>query len=153
MSIIYSYKKYKDSKITRTLIFPSDPNSPHGGFLGIEIATIDDITYVSIPDGIELPKQPIEIQDSIKIVNLTSELKTYIKTASPHIQIINDNMIKEIRSRYSIDDELYFSRIGMAHAIGMYTLSEEEIQELFEFHNCIESIRISGRENRRIIGF
>ena len=123
---------------------------PSGGELS---STIDGITYVSLPDGASLPaNQPEEIAASIQTVTLTPALREAIKAASPHCQLIAQRMVEKIRALYSIDDEMYFARIGVGAANGMYTPTQDEMQAMTVFGEFVESIRQWGREERARLG-
>jgi hypothetical protein len=147
--MIISYKKYIDQITTRELRVPYDGMSP----VGTELATIDDVTYVHLPDHTVLPEQPVEIRDSIvNPVTLTDDLKERIKATSPHCKLIAQRMIDKIRALYSIDDEMYFARIGVGAATGMYVPSEDEMHEMSVFGQFVESVRQWGRDERARIG-
>ena len=150
MPTIYSYQKYTDPLISRTLRLPeSDTNSP----LGTELATIDGLTYVSIPEQAVLPtNQPEEISASIAEVTMTDTLKEAIKLVSPHTQLIAQRIIETIRSNYTIDDEMYFARIGVGASMGLYVPSAKELQEMTVFGEFVEATRQWGREQRDLLG-
>jgi len=150
MPSIISYQKYITPQITRNLNLPVDSEN---NVLGTELATIGTLTYISLPNGAALPTvQPAEIADSITPVALTDELKEAIRAASPHIALINQRMIEQIRSTYSIDDEMYFARIGVGAATGLYTPSANEMNELTVFGEFVESVRQWGRDKRGELG-
>ena len=150
MPTIYSYQKYTDPLISRTLRLPeSDTHSP----LGTELATIDGLTYVSIPEQAVLPtNQPEEISASIAEVTMTDTLKEAIKLVSPHNQLIAQRIIETIRSNYTIDDEMYFARIGVGASMGLYVPSAQELQEMTVFGEFVEATRQWGREQRALLG-
>lgn len=121
--------------------------------LGTELATVDGITYVVLPAGATLPsEQPPEISDSIRVVNLDQPLREAIKAASPHSRLIGQRMIEQIRNAYSIDDEMYFARIGVGAATGIYTPSADEMQAMTVFGEFVESVRQWGRDERAKLG-
>lgn len=150
MPTIYSYQKYTNPLISRTLRFPEDDNhSP----VGTELATVDGLTYVSIPDLAVLPtNQPEEISASIVEVTLTDTLKEAIRQVSPHTQLIAQRVIEIIRSHYTLDDEMYFARIGVGASMGLYTPSAKELQEMAVFGEFVEATRQWGREQRALFG-
>lgn len=115
-----------------------------------ELCTLDNVTYLSVPDGVTLLEQPDEIE--LKPVILSPELREQIKAASPHIQLISELMIQKIRDRYSIDDEMFFSRIGVGAATGMYTPTASEMADMQAFGEFIESVRQWGRGERAKLG-
>ncbi|MDD3644337.1 MAG: hypothetical protein PHR19_02295 [Bacteroidales bacterium] len=145
MAKIYSYTKYVDPLITRTLILPDE--------VGTELATIGDVTYVSIPDDATLPTiQPDEIKASIKLVTLTPELKAAIKEASPHAKLISARIIEKIREQYTVDHELYLARIGVGQQQGLYTPTASELKEIADFGVFVETIRAWGNAERAKLG-
>jgi hypothetical protein len=150
MPTIYSYQKYIDPLISRTLRLPeSNANSP----LGTELATIDGLTYVSIPDDQVLPtNQYDEISESITEVTMTDTLKEAIRLVSPHTQLIAQRIIETIRSNYTIDDEMYFARIGVGASMGLYVPSAQELQEMTVFGEFVEATRQWGRDQRALLG-
>lgn len=151
MPSIVSYRKYIDSQITRELRLPHDPQSLQP--IGTELATIDGITYLSLPDGATLPAdQPAEIAASIAAVTLDPVLREQIKAESPHCKLISQRMVEQIRNIYSIDDEMYFARIGVGAAIGLYTPGTDEMQAMTVFGEFVESIRQWGRDQRAKLG-
>ena len=150
MPTIYSYQKYIDPIISRTLRLPEDDN--HGP-VGIELATIDGLTYVSIPDLVALPaNQPDEISASIAEVMLTDALKYAIRQVSPHTQLIAQRIVETIRSHYTPDDEMYFARIGIGSLFGTYTLSSQELQKITIFNEFVETARQWGRDQHALLG-
>lgn len=151
MPSIVSYQKHIDSIRTVEIRLPEDATLLQR--IGTELATIDGITYVSLPDGASLPaNQPEEIAASIQTVTLTPALREAIKAASPHCQLIAQRMVEKIRALYSVDDEMYFARIGVGAANGMYTPTQDEMQAMTVFGEFVESIRQWGREERARLG-
>ena len=61
-------------------------------------------------------------------------------------------MITKIRNKYTIDDEMYFARIGVGAANGLYQPSAPELAELAEFGQFVEGVRAWGRTERAKIG-
>lgn len=121
--------------------------------MGTELATIDGTTYVALPDGATLPAdQPTEIASSIAVVTLDPVLREQIKAASPHCKLIAQRMVEQIRAAYSIDDEMYFARIGVGAATGMYQPSTDELQAMTVFGEFVESVRQWGRQQRAELG-
>ena len=151
MPTIISYKKHVTTEITRELRLPEDTDTHQR--IGTELATINGVTYVSLPDGATLPAaQPAEIAASVSTATLDQATREAIKTASPHCQLINDRMIEKIRAMYSIDDEMYFARIGVGAATGLYTPTTDEMQAMAVFGEFVESVRQWGRDRRAEIG-
>jgi len=61
-------------------------------------------------------------------------------------------MIQKIRAQYSIDDEMYFARIGVGAANGMYTPTAGEMADMQAFGQFVEGVRQWGREERAKLG-
>ena len=133
---IYKYQKITDQFTTYCLVEP-DYNLLEIEDRITELCTIDGITYVSVPDNINLPEQPEQI--TVEEVELTDELKAAIKAASPHVQLINERVVAKIRERYSVNDELKLLRIG---------LSEEST----DYNNYIEECRDWGHAAKLKLG-
>ncbi len=116
-----------------------------------ELVTLPDgFTYVAVPDGVTLPQQPTEI--TVEPVTLTPELREQIKAASPHVAFIAERMIQKIRAVYSIDDEMFFARIGVGAATGMYMPSAGEMAGMQTFGEFVEGVRQWGRAERALLG-
>jgi hypothetical protein len=115
-----------------------------------ELCTIGDITYLAVPDGVTLPAQPAEI--TLTPVTLTPELRAQIKAASPHVAFIAERMVQKIRAAYSIDDEMFFARIGVGAATGMYEPTPGELVDMQAFGEFVESVRQWGRAERAKLG-
>ena len=92
-----------------------------------ELCTIDGITYVSVPDNITLPEQPEQI--TVEEVELTDELKESIKSASPHVQLINDRVVAKIREIYSLNDEIKMIRLSPSEESAAYNEYVEACRE------------------------
>ena len=151
MPTLIAYRKHITREITRELLLPEDPQTRQR--LGTELATIDGVTYVSLPDGAALPtKQPPEILASIETITLTPALREAIKAASPHTRLIAAQVIEKIRAAYSLDDEMYFARIGVGASIGLYTPTEDEMHKLTVFGEFVEDCRAWGRDRRAALG-
>jgi hypothetical protein len=116
-----------------------------------ELCTLDDgTTYVALPDGVDLPEQPPEL--AVTTVVLTDVLKDQIRAASPHVALIAERMVHKIRAAYTIDDEMYFARIGVGAATGMYTPAASELEQMQAFGEFVEGVRAWGRGERKNIG-
>ena len=134
----------------RTLRVTFGENADTKEKIGVELATIDGVTYISLPDGEMLPEQHEEL--IIESVELTDELREAIKRSSSFCRMISEQCIAKIRERYSIDDEAYFSRIGVGAALGAYSFQPGEREQLLEFGEFVESVRRRGREQRASVG-
>jgi len=137
MPSIVSYRKYIDKNITRELNLPLDEDHRR---LGTELATLDGITYIALPDGAALPDdQPAEIADSIESVTLTPTLIADLKAASPHVRLINQRVVEQIAEQYSLQGEIKLLR----------TAPSEE----FDIYNAhVEACRAWGRAEKEKLG-
>ena len=115
-----------------------------------ELAQVGEWYHVHVPEGAVLPDQPTEIE--WQQVELTDELKEQIKSVSRPVQLIADQMQQQIRDKYSLEDEQYFSRIGVGAALGLYQFQEGEQAALSVFGAHVEAVRQWGREQRAAIG-
>jgi hypothetical protein len=68
------------------------------------------------------------------------------------VRLINARMIDKIRAEYSIDDEMFFARIGVGAATGMYTPTPGEQADMAAFGAFVESVRQWGRAERAKLG-
>ena len=91
-----------------------------------ELATVDGVTYVAVPDGVELPEQPAEIAGSVEAVTLTPTLRAEICAASPHVRLINERVGERIASRYSLGDEVKLLRTAPSAEFEIYNVWAEE---------------------------
>lgn len=123
---ILKYQKVTDEFTTHCLVEP-DYNLLATEERITELCTIDGWTYVSVPDGIELPEQPEIISATLVEVDLAEEpeIKAAINAASPHIALINDRVVAKIRLNYSINDEIKQLRVGGDEAV-IYNAYVEE---------------------------
>ncbi len=123
MPTLISYRKHIDALITRELRLPEGANHQR---LGQEIATVDGITYVSLPDGATLPTdQPAEIAASIQTVTLSEPLREAIKAASPQVRVINAMVTEKIAAQYSLADEIKLLRTAPSAEFEAYNLHAE----------------------------
>ena len=120
--------------------------------VGVELATVEGVTYVCMPDGAVLPEQPPLIAETVAVVQLDAVLRERIKAASPHCRLIADRIIEQIRSAYSLDDEMYFARIGVGAAAGLYQPTADEMQAMTVFGEHVEAVRQWGRVERAKLG-
>ncbi|MFN3587567.1 MAG: hypothetical protein ACK4UT_08685, partial [Moraxellaceae bacterium] len=61
-------------------------------------------------------------------------------------------MQQRIRAVYSVEDEQYFSRIGVGAALGVYAFKPGEQDALMAFGARVEGVRQWGRDRRAEIG-
>lgn len=135
MTSIVSYQKFINSERTVEIVLPEDAETHQR--LGTELATVDGVTYVSLPDGAVLPAQPDEI--AVTPVELTPELKIAISDASPFVRMIRSMVADKIAERYSVGDEIKLLR----------TAPSAE----FEAYNAYaEDCRAWGREQKALLG-
>jgi hypothetical protein len=126
MPKIYKYQKIVDDYTTHCLVEP-DYNLLETEDRITELCTIDGVTFVSVPDSITLPEQPEQI--TVEEVELTDELKESIKSASPHVQLINDRVVSKIREVYSLNDEIKMIRLSPSEESTAYDEYVEACRE------------------------
>lgn len=131
MAKIYRYQKATDKYTTHCLRESTIDFEKDGSSRITELCTIDGITYVSVPDSVELSKQIPEIMQTLSLVDAT-DIKTIdvIKRSSPHIQLINDRVVERIRSIYSLNDEIKMLRLAPSEEATAYHLFVEECRAL-----------------------
>ena len=148
-----AYRRVIDSVTTHSLRLP---DAPQGAQAAQELATLaDGRTVVALFDGFTLPtNQPAQIAASIEVLPtpLPDLLREQIKAASPMVRLIGQRMIDQIRASYTIDDEMYFARIGVGAATGLYTPTSDEMQALTVFGEFVEGMRQWGRDERAKLG-
>ena len=83
---------------------------------------------------------------------LPAPLRAEIRAASPQCRLIDAQMIEQIRSMYTQDDEMYLARIGVGAALGTYTPSESELATLRDYQAWVEGVREWGRAQRAALG-
>lgn len=141
---IYSYTKIVETGPDGRSLFAKLPEG------SIELCDLDGLTYVTVPDGEVLPDQHPEIV--LAPVTVDYGLREKLKKASRAVILIDQGIVDMIRSKYSIDDEQYFSRIGVGVALGAYTFEPGEQEALLEFGDFVEGCRAIGREQRAVLG-
>ena len=141
---IYSYTSIVESGPDGRSLLAKLPDG------GIELCVLDGLTYVSVPDGAVLPGQHPEI--TLLLVTVDYGLRERLKKASRAMALIDQGIVNTIRSKYSIDDEQYFARIGVGVALGAYTFEPGEQESLLEFGDFVEACRATGREQRAVLG-
>lgn len=136
MPKIYGYRKVV-TPITTYILREPDVQAAAEEDRITELATIDGMTYVSVPDTIVLPEQPKEI--SVKEIVMTTELGEAIKAASPHIALVNERVVAKIRERYTVDDEFKMLRVGPSNETDAY-------------NDHVEACRAWGRGEKERLG-
>ena len=149
MTSIYAYQKRSDAYTTIQMALP-DNQGIDDALRCTELCTIDGTTYVAVPNGVTLPKQPSEI--IVVPVTLDAALKEQIKSSSPHVRLIYERTEQMIRASYSISDEAKFARIGVGVALGVYVFGVGEQDELLAFGAHCEAARQWGRDERSALG-
>ena len=106
----------------------------------MELCTIDGVTYVSVPDDLQLSDiQPVEIASSIELVAMTDDIREMIKANSTHVELINDRVKAKIAERYSLPDELKEIRNSSSPSFAAYA-------------DYVEECRQWGREQKAALG-
>jgi hypothetical protein len=134
MTSIVRYQKAIADGTTYRIALPLNEEGQH---LGTELATLDGVTYVAIPDDHELPEQPEQI--TVEPVTLTDELRAAIKSVSPHVRLINARVIEKIRAVYSVDDEIKCLRLAPS-------------DETDAWNAHVEACRAWGTEEKAALG-
>lgn len=129
-----------------------DAQGDEGEIFCAELGTLDGLTYVAVPDGVTLPEQLPPVAATLQQVTLTPEMRERLMSVSPHCALISERMVQKIRARYSIDDEMFFARIGVGAATGMYTPTPDELAEMQAFGVFVEGVRQWGRAERHKLG-
>lgn len=142
MNTIWKYTKARDNYTVYEISLPEG---------GVELCTLEGETYVSSP-AVDVDAQPEQVMGSIQQVEVTPDLRSRILAESPHCKLIASRMIERIRSAYTIDDEMYFARIGVGTALGIYQPGSDEMQEMTAFGEFVEGVRQWGREQRAELG-
>ena len=146
MTSLIAFRRVTDTVTTHSLRLP-DPQP--GEQAAQELTTLPDgRTIVALFEGYTLPtNQPGAIAASIELLPtpLDPVLKEQIKTSSPQVRLIGERMIQKIRASYSIDDEMYFARIGVGAAVGLYSPASDEMQAMTVFGEFVEAVRQWGR--------
>jgi hypothetical protein len=102
--MLYAYTKYRTVGPNGTTLRFINTNDNEA----TEIATVDGVSYVHVPDSMTMPEQPVEIE--WKEASPDEALMKAIRGASPNARAINAGVVAKIRSRYSLDDEIKLLR-------------------------------------------
>lgn len=142
---IYSYTKVIEPGPNGYTVYARLPEH------GLELCELAGKTYVTVPEGAAaLPEQHPEIK--LEPVVVDAGLRDQLLVNSRACQLIAQAIIDNIRSKYTIDDEMYFARIGVGAATGLYQPTESEMRELANFGAFVESVREWGRNQRLGLG-
>lgn len=147
MATIYQYQKQITAGANGTVI---DFVRSEGDTQPMELCTIDGTTYLSVPDGYVIPMQPVELGFTATV--MTDALRETLKANSRAVQLITEEVQKLIRSKYSLEDEQYFARIGVGAALGAYTFLTGEQEALLAFGTYVEECRQYGKAKRAELG-
>lgn len=127
MPRIISYEKIITQETTKQLDLPESAT---------ELCTIDGVTYVSVPDDVEIAdNQPVTYQTVV----MTDELRELIKSQSTHVQLIDERVKAKIAERYSITDEIKQLRSAPSDEFDVYA-------------EYAESCRTWGQEQKSMLG-
>lgn len=122
MPSLIAYRKAFGPNQTHQLLLPQSPRM--GEPAAYELATLaDGRTVVCLLDDQDLPAdQPDEIAPSIEHLPtpLPAELQAEIAQRSPQVRMINARVVEQIRSAYSIDDEIKLLRIAPSAETAMW---------------------------------
>ena len=127
----------------------TNPEEPTVGLQ--EVITLDDKRYVAVPEGVQV-EVPDEILETWSQVTMTPELRETIKRESRACQVIRDAFSDALRTKYTIDDELYFSRIGIGNLLGSYEFQPGELELIQEYQVFVEAERVKVDEKYAALG-
>lgn len=106
---------------------------------------------MAVPDRITLPaKQPEQI--SVKEIVPDAALKEKIKKASPHIQLVNQQVVEKIRQKIDINDELKFMNKLLKFIVTKTTPDAESLAEFNVYVNHVEACRNWGKDEKAKLG-
>ena len=143
---IYKYRRITTAGPNgTTLYFRNSEDSK-----ATELCEIDGWWYVSVPDPSAMPEQWPEIE--WQLATITPEIKEQIKREARACQLIADEQQRMIRAKYPVEEEHYFSRIGVGVALGAYEFQPGEQEALLAFGDFVESVRQWGRARRAELG-
>lgn len=149
--MIYSYQKHITSGPNGTVISFKDIINPETQeTISKELGTINETSYVFVPDDIIPEDQPEEI--NLQPVDLIPDKREELKSSLRIFQIISDEQQRMIREKYTLDDEMYFARIGIGYSLGLYEFQPGEQAELEAFGLFVEYVREWGRQKRAELG-
>ena len=118
--MIFSYTKFRTAGPNGTTLrfINTDDNE------ATQLATVDGVSYVHVPDSVTMPDQPIEI--GWRQVSPDEALMKAIRAASPNARVINAGVVAKIRSRYSLDDEIKLLRTRPSAEFDEWNMFVEE---------------------------
>ena len=104
-----------------------------------EVSRLEGWHYVWVPDGVTISDQDSLIQ--WQPVIMTAELLSKLRSNSDHVTLIDQQFQESLRGNYSLDDELYFTRIGTGKSLGLYEFQPGELEKLTEYGLFVEGLR------------
>lgn len=112
-------------------------NAPDGS---TELCTIDDVTYVSIPEGVAIDyDQPEEVLGTMEVVELDIEMHARVCTESTHVQLINQRVRDKIAELYPWHEEIKLTNEAPSPEHAMY-------------REHVEHCRQWGRDQKAALG-
>lgn len=126
MSKIVAYKKIVTPQTTKQI---NDEQA-------VELLTVDDTTYLSVPDDFDLSQVDKEL--GAKFVDVNDDMQKLFAQSS-HVQLINKRVKDKIAERYSITDEIELLRNAPS-------------EEFDEYHTYAEQCRQWGYEQKLKLG-
>jgi hypothetical protein len=152
MPSLYAYRKHIDAIHTRELTLPQAEGQERTGQELCQLA--DGRTIVVLFDGYTLPaNQHPDIAQSVEHLSpLPDDLKNAIREASPHVRLINQRMQDMVRAKYSAEDEMKFSRLGVGQSLGMYNMTDVEKRDMAAFGIYLEECRQWAKNERSKLG-
>lgn len=147
--IYYSYTKISEPGPNGTTITALLPEVD-GQRIGNELATINGVTYLSLPDDALLPEQPTDI--ILTPFVLTDALRAELKSTNSICRLIDQQIRAKIRERYDAEDEMYLTRISVGALMGAYVFQAGEQEAVIEYGAYVEGVRAWAREQRAELG-
>jgi len=120
---MYSYAKKTTSGPSGTTLRFRNTNDNDA----TEVATIDGVSYVHVPDGVKMPEQPEGID--WQPVYPDAEMLKAIRAASPNMRVINAGVVSKIRAVYSVDEEIKLLRTNPSAEFDEWDAFVEECRE------------------------
>jgi hypothetical protein len=147
--IYYNYTKISEPGPNGTTITARLPEAD-GQRIGNELATINGVTYLSLPDDVVMPEQPAAI--TLTPVVLTDALRAELKLINPICRLIDQQIRAKIRERYDAEDEMYLTRISVGALMGAYVFQPGEQEAVAEYGAYVEGVRAWARDERAKVG-
>lgn len=147
--IYFSYTKINKPGPNGTTITALLPETD-GQRIGNELATLNNVTYLSLPDDAQLPEQPSEI--TLAPMVLTDALRAELKLINPACRLIDQQIRAKIRERYDAEDEMYLTRISVGALMGAYVFQPGEQEAVTEYGAYVEGVRSWARIERAKVG-